>query len=209
MSKSASKLFTEEDPRPMEENDMNLPVEDEVKKETAPEETKELPVVNDDIQDIQVDAIKRKRFRINQDNNKIIELNTTDIGVSYRLTEAYERLNKIMDEVQKKLDTVPDDEDLNDEQFKTVAESLKELNDNMCKEIDYIFDEAVSDKFRDGGSMYDPINGMFRYEYILDTITGLYENDLNREFTKMRHRVNERTAKYARGKSPTKKYAKH
>jgi hypothetical protein len=115
-----------------------------------------------------------------------------------------------MDEVKKKLDPIPEDGDMDEGQFKTVSESLKELNDGMCREIDYIFDAPVSDKFTDGGSMYDPINGMFRYEYILDTITALYENDLNREFTKMRHRINTRTAKYtAPGKSPTKKYAKH
>ena len=76
-------------------------------------ENKELPeVINnapeDDIQDIRIEGAKRKKFRINGDNNKILELNTNDIGVSYRLTEAYSRLNKLMDKVQDALKDIPD-----------------------------------------------------------------------------------------------------
>ena len=170
-------------------------------------ENKELPeVINnapeDDIQDIRIEGAKRKKFRINGDNNKILELNTNDIGVSYRLTEAYSRLNKLMDKVQDALKDIPDSDDIEDENYITVTGSLKELNDAMCREVDFIFDAPVSKVCLDGMSMYTPSNGMFMYEHIIDAITSLYESDLNNEFTLMRQRVAERTKRYT---SATKK----
>lgn len=156
----------------------------------------------DDIQDIKIEGAKRKRFRINGDNNKILELNTNDIGVSYRLTEAYKRLNDLMEKVQATLENVPDAENLDDENYQTVTNGLKELNDAMCKEVDFIFDAPVSSICLDGLSMYAPSNGMFMYEHIIDSITELYETDLNHEFTLMRQRVSERTKRYT---SATKK----
>lgn len=41
--------------------------------------------IQDDIIDVEIKPIKRKRFRLNGDNNKIIELNTSDLNISVRL----------------------------------------------------------------------------------------------------------------------------
>lgn len=166
------------------------------------------PVTNDEVQDIVIEGAKRKKFRINGDNNKILELNTNDMGVSYRLTEAYKRLNELMSSVQETLKDLPDDGELDEEGYDKVVSGLKELNDGMCREIDFIFDAPVAEMCADGGSMYDPSNGMFRYEHIIDKITSLYETSLNHEFTLMRQRANNRASKYTvkTPKKATKKY---
>lgn len=190
MAKSTSKLFKEEEPKEMQKDALNLPEEKKI-----PEE----PV--DDIQDINLSAIKKKRFRINGDSSKILELNTSDLGISSRLSSAYERLTKNMEEVGEILSGLPDDEsELTDEKEEIIQEKLQEIDAKMKKEMDYIFDAPVSKICCDGGSMYDPFEGMFRFEHIIDALTKLYETNLNSEFSKMKRRVSAKTSKY------TKKY---
>lgn len=207
MSKSTSKLFQSEEPTEMKEDAMNLPeeVKEEVKEETIPEEQTEVvstpPVSTNDIQDIDLSPIKKKRFRINGDSSKILELNTSDLSIVTRMSSAYDRLVKHMEEVGKILSALPEDnEELTDGKDKEILAQLDNIDAEMKKELDYIFDAPVSEVCGDGGSMYDPFDGMFRYEHIIDALTKLYENNLNSEFTAMRRRVNTKTSKY------TKKY---
>lgn len=184
MAKSTSKLFKDEIPAEMKEDALNLPAEAEV------------PVENtDDIQDIDLSATKKKRFRINGDNAKILELNTSDLNIATRLSKSYEKLTNYMDEVGVALQDVTDDE-LTEEQQKAVEEQLVKIDNKMKEEMDYIFDAPVSKVCCDGGSMYDPFEGMFRFEHIIDALTKLYENNLNAEFSKMKRRVSAKTAKY-------------
>lgn len=144
------------------------------------------PAVTDDVIDIDIAAIKRTRFRINGDNSKIIELNLSDMNIGNRLEQAYNTLNTLMDEVVK---TIP--EDVEDETSRQAAlEALDKLNVLMEEQVDYIFDYPVSKIFEDGGTMWDPEGGMFRYEHIIDRLAKLYENKLSAEFTAMRNRLN-------------------
>lgn len=210
MAKSTSKLISE--------SEVSVSANDIVKsnrrvKEVESQETDNQSVVttntSDAIQDVHIEGIKKKKFRINGDNNKILELDTNDIGVSYRLQEAYERLNHLMDKVQKELEPVPEDGEMEDEsQYNLIVENLKSIDDAMRKEIDYIFDAPVSEVCADGGSMYAPSNGMFRYEHIIDAITELYETSLNHEFTVLRQRVANRVDGYVKKpRKATKKYS--
>ena len=195
MAKSTSKLFQSEEPKPMKEEAMNLP-------EEKVEETKKVEEKADDIVDLDISAIKKKRFRINGDPNKILELNTSDLNISTRLSASYEKLTKHMEEVGKILAEVPDGDDgeLPAEKESLLLDKLHEIDKKMREEMDFIFDAPVSEVCSDGGSMYDPFEGMFRFEHIIDALSKLYENNLNSEFNKVRKRVNAKTSKY------TKKY---
>ncbi len=188
MAKSTSKLFKEEEKK--------LP------KETVNEKVVNMSAPADDIQDIDISAIKKKRFRINGDNSKILELNTSDLNISSRLETSYNKLQKHMEEVGELLaKSVPDDEaELTEEQENTIDAQLKAIDELMREEIDYIFDAPVSEVCADGGSMYDPFEGAFRFEHIIEAIAKLYETNLSNEFAKMKKRVSARTSKY------TKKY---
>lgn len=204
MSKSTSKLFKDEIETPMKEDAMNLPeTEENVTENETEEKVVDMSAPADGIMDIDLSATKKKRFRINGDNNKILELNTSDLSIATRLSKSYEKLNKYMDEVGKALQGVPDEtseESLSEEQQKFVEDQLSAIDAKMREEMDYIFDAPVSDVCADEGSMYDPFNGMFRFEHIIDALTKLYENNLNSEFMKMKRRVAQKTSKY------TKKY---
>ena len=204
MAKSTSKLFENETPTEMQEDAMNLPEEMKENEEAANaivDLAKRSEAPADDIQDIDISAIKKKRFRINGDNNKILELNTSDLNIATRMETAYNRLVALMDDVGKVLSSLPEeDAELSESKEFEINNQLKKIDAEMRQELDYIFDAPVSEVCSDGGSMYDPFDGMFRFEHIMDAISKLYETNINSEFNAMRKRVSAKTSKY------TKKY---
>jgi hypothetical protein len=185
--KSTSKLFEDEVKTEVTEREMNAPVE----------ETK---ATEEDIQDIDLSVIKKRKFRINQDNSKILELNVSDMRIATRLKEAYPRLNKLMDEVADKFNSIPDDDgdEINEDILNQVADAVDEIDNKMRDEINYIFDAPVSEVCGTDGSMWDPIDGSFRYEHIIDKLAKLYENNLDKEFMSMKRRVETKTGKYVK-----------
>lgn len=208
MAKSTSKLFKDEAPKKMKEDDMNIPVEEkaveEKKVKLTTSSTIDIPSAPeapaDDIQDVDISAIKKKKFRINGDNKKILELNVSDMNVASRMATAYDRLQKHMEKVTKILSDIPEDGNVSVEQENEIETQLKSVDAKMREEVDYIFQAPVSDICGDGGSMYDPFEGAFRFEHIIEAISKLYENNLENEFAKMKKRVSTKTSKY------TKKY---
>lgn len=150
---------------------------------------KEIETTTDsDIIDIEIKESPKKKFRVNGDNSKILELNTSDLNIMSRLQIGYERLQKLMQEFT----STPNDDN--------VLESFAKIDKAMREQLDFIFDSNVSELCGSGGSMYDPYNGMFRYEHILDTLTKLYANNLNDEYKKIKKRLSKHTDKYTKGK---------
>ena len=139
----------------------------------------------DKVIDLQLDGVERQRFRINGDPNSIIELNLSDLGIIERLEKGIKKLEEQM-LVISELST--DDENL--------SEKLKKADGIMRDAVDYIFDYPVSAVCARGGTMYDPKNGKFRYEIILDGLTKLYNDNLNEEFKKLQSRIKKHTEKY-------------
>lgn len=155
--------------------------------------------VDKDIVDVDLSVIKKKKFRINGDNTKILELNVSDMGILSRLDEAYPKLISLQDKVAELAEmSSADGEDR--ELLASTASKLTEIDGEMRKILDFIFDSNVSEICGSEGSMYDPIEGTFRYEHIISTLTKLYENNLNSEFKKMKDRVNKHTAKYTKSR---------
>ena len=141
--------------------------------------------IQDDIIDVEIKPIKRKKFRLNGDNNKIIELNTSDLNISVRLEKGWEELQKLANSVA--------DVDTDEEDFSTL---LQECGGGGGGGGNYIFDAKVADKASDGGTMYDPYGGVLRYEHILDTLLSLYTTNINKEFSAIKRRVRKHTDKY-------------
>ena len=153
-------------------------------------------VADENIIDIDLSAIKKQKFRINGDNNKILELNTSDMGILARLEEAYPKLMTLQDKVASLADTDLEAED--DVLLSSTANKLTDIDRDMRDTLDFIFQSNVSEICGSEGSMYDPIDGVFRYEYIIETLTKLYENNLESEFSKMKSRIDKHTSKYTK-----------
>ena len=137
--------------------------------------------------DISLDTATKQRFRINGDNDAIIELNVSDFGIIERLEKGLTDLDKHM----KTISNIPDSmED------KEISVKLKEVDKHMRECVDYIFDYPVSAVCAKGGTMYDPKGGKFRYEAIIDGLLQLYTDNINHEAKLIEARVKKHTDKY-------------
>lgn len=142
---------------------------------------------NNSVVDISLDVTKRTRFRINGDNDSIIELNLSDLGILNRLKEGMYKLQEEM----AKLAELPDDLD-------NLSEAMKKIDEKMREYVDYIFDYPVSDVCAKYGTMYDPKNGKFRYETIIEGLVKLYTDNINDEYHNIEARLKKHTDKYTK-----------
>ena len=151
---------------------------------------KEEELMNKDVVDIEFKEIQKKRFRLDRDNNRVIELNTSDITVLGRLEEIYPKMLKFVEEAQKKMGDDPNNDN--------VMEAFAYINQSMKDLLNYAFDSDIADKACPDGSLFDPINGKFRFEYIMEKLVGLYDTNFTKEFELMQKRVDKHTSKYTK-----------
>ncbi len=151
---------------------------------------------NNNVIDIDLSALRKKRIRIDGDDNKIIEINVSDMGVINRLQEAYDRLISLantynLQEEESKAEADDDDFDVG----KTV-ETLRILDKEMRELVDFVFQANVSEVCASDGTMADPVNGQFRFEYIIEKFLAVYDKNFTEEFKKMSKNVKKHTNKY-------------
>lgn len=153
-----------------------------------------------DVTDISLSIVRKKRFRIDGDDSRILELNTSDLNILARLKETYPKLVALAEDAFKNLpevnSTSEDYDFATDEATTTLVTALADADKKMRELIDYIFDSNVSELCAPSGSMYDPINGAFRFEHIINTLSALYEADISSEMGKVARRVKKHTDKY-------------
>ena len=149
-------------------------------------------LVNDEkVIDISIPEVEKTRFRVNGDNDKILELNTSDPNVLTRLNKGYKELVKLTDKVAS-LKYNENEDNASDK----LADALEDLDNQMKAQLDYIFDAEVGKVLAGNSSMYSIRDGKFRFETVIETLGNLYENSFNKEFEAMRKRVTKHTSKY-------------
>ena len=148
--------------------------------------------------DISLAATRKKRFRIDGDNNRYLELDTSDMGIITRLDNLYPKLQKLaQDAAIKQIDK---EEAEGAKALSKISNALIKIDAQMRQIVDDIFQSDVSAKCAPGGTMFDPFNGEFRYEHIIDVVGSLYKENIKKEFKKMANNMSKRTAKYTKGK---------
>lgn len=157
--------------------------------------------MKDDTTPIASDVIQlsqRKTFRIDGDYDRQLSLDISDINVIVRLEEAYPKMKQAANDAADKIAGLSESSDEN--ALSDMAKVLKGIDKDMRAQIDYVFDSNVSEVCAPTGTMYDPYNGQFRFEHIIDVLSGLYATNLSKEFAKMKANVNKHTAKYTKRK---------
>ena len=144
---------------------------------------------NDKIIDVDVSVTRNKRFRIDGDDDRIIELNTSDMTILNRINDADKKLRELADYATF------DVEDTAENQEEAITKLIN-TDKQMREIIDYLFNSKVADICAPNGSMYDPFNGKYRFEHILETLFALYEKNINDEYKKMKKNVEKHTNKY-------------
>lgn len=158
---------------------------------------------NSDVIDIQIGGIKKKRFRIDKDDSKIIELDTTDINLVKRFEESIPIITQIMEE-RENLGDIPEvDKNSSTEEameiVNKITSALDKMEQKLRKQIDYIFDSNICEIICGNSSIFTPVDGSLRYERIILALIPLYENGLNEEAEKVQERLKKSTDKYTRG----------
>jgi hypothetical protein len=151
----------------------------------------------DNLIDINIGGIEKKRFRINGDDNKILELNTSDLNIASRFSEAYPALIECEKQVTELQESANEDTDELGS-ISMFSEKLKGIDTKMKELMDFIFDSNVSEICAGNGSMYDPLDGYMRYEVIIDRLSDLYTDNLGKEMKKVQNRMKAHTAKYTK-----------
>ena len=144
---------------------------------------------NDKIIDVDLSVTRNKRFRIDGDDDRIIELNTSDMTILNRINDADKKLRELADYATF------DVEDTAENQEEAITKLIN-TDKQMREIIDYLFNSKVADICAPNGSMYDPFNGKYRFEHILETLFALYEKNINDEYKKMKKNVEKHTNKY-------------
>ncbi len=161
---------------------------------TGTEVTNNGPINESDIIDIELKEIRKKRFRLDRDNNRIIELNTSDFTIIKRLEESYPKLMSFVSEAQKEVGKAESEEEVT----KTAMEQLTIIDVKMRELIDYIFDSEVASKAAPEGSMYDLFNGKFRFEYVIEKLLDLYDENFTKEYNALKKNISKHTSKYTK-----------
>lgn len=146
---------------------------------------------NSNVIDLDLSVLRKQRIRIDGDDNRIVELNLSDMGIMERLKTSYDKLNELS--VKYHIE-----EEVDEDNTDKVIEKLQEIDKDMRDLINYIFDSDISDIVAPSGTMADPINGKFRYEHIIEKFISLYDTSFESEFKKMSKGVQKHTNKYTR-----------
>ena len=151
---------------------------------------------NNNYIDINLSATNKKRIRVDGDDNRILELNTSDMNILSRLRDGYPKLTALT----SKMATIGEIEESEDIQKNIIntANFIDEVDKEMRDILDFIFDSNVSELCAPSGSMYDMFNGQYRFEIIIETLLKLYEDNINAEYKKMTKRVQKHTDKYVK-----------
>lgn len=146
--------------------------------------------------DIDLSATARRKFRINGDNTKLVELDPSDLSIITRIEAADREFEKCV----KELEELAGSSTETDEEINELGRKFKNIDNRMRKILDNVFQSNVSEVCAPTGSMYDPINGKFRYEYILEALMNFYQTNIQNEYRKMKVNVAKKTSKYTGSK---------
>lgn len=152
-----------------------------------------------DIIDLDLSVTAKKAIRFDKDDNRIVYINTSDMGIIKRFEDAIEKLNTLQKEslsvLSNEIESATEEESAH-----LIAETLEDIDAKMRTLIDEIFDAPVSAVAAPSGTMYDPFNGTWRYEYIIECIILHCTENLVEEFKKMDQKLKKHTQKYTKGK---------
>lgn len=154
--------------------------------------------------DIDLSDIQKQPFRINGNNDQILELNISDMGIVNRVAETLPKLKSLAEEAadlkasEIEMETDSELPSESDEFLLEIGKKINELDDRLRDYIDYIFDSNVSEVCAPSGTMFDLFKGKFRYEYLLDKLTKLYTDNIQSEYDKVRQRMAMHTDKYVK-----------
>lgn len=137
-------------------------------------------------------GIRTKTFTIDDDPNRVIELDPSDMGVIGRLDEAIPKIDAIMKEF------VDAGKELAGNGGTGFGTALKELDARMREVVNTVFDYDVCTVCVPKGTLLDVVSDSdkFKFEVIIESLSNVYEDTIIGDLTRVQNRMNEHTKKY-------------
>ena len=102
-----------------------------------------------------------KEFSINNDPERTIRFNPSDVAIVERLHKASEALEKL----------VTENAELSAETSEDAAKAIERLDTAIKEQVDYIFNQPVSNKVFGNQSPMAPVGGKMLFERFLEAAT--------------------------------------
>jgi len=154
---------------------------------------------------LDLSSTKKKKVRVNGDENSVFYINTSDFGIYGRMNDGVKKLYELFVGMKTKINDVANSEDVDEEDENStevfdgkLIDVMKDTDAEMRSIIDCIFDAPVSDICAPDGYMFDVFEGQLRFEYVISAIAKLYETNLNAEFYKLKSRLNQKLPSYVK-----------
>ena len=145
------------------------------------------------IQNINIDVGSRKRFTIDGDENRILELNTNDMGIFSRLDDFDQNVTAAFKEFD---DFQSQEIEKDDWNVVKLGEALKKLDTTIREQFDRLYDTNFSEVVVPHGTMIDLINGEFRFQKLNDVFSTIYEKQFSKELKAQNEKIKKHTEKY-------------
>lgn len=133
----------------------------------------------------------RTKVCINNDPNKVIELNLGDMNVLTRYKNSEVKIQNIANSFSTMNNNVADEDVINN-----TAKLVSDLDTQLREIVNYIFDYDVCTVLAGNGSMVDICNGELRFVKILNALLVLYGKNLTDTTSKVAPDVEQAVSKY-------------
>ena len=144
--------------------------------------------------DISLSEVGKKPIRFDNDDNRVVYINISDVGVIGRISDSLPNIENILADVFT-VDLTEAETDA--EKTANVLSEVFANGDKQIRElIDNIFNAPVSDAACNEGNMLDIFNGSYRFEYILTALMNVYEDNISKEYSTMASKISKHTDKY-------------
>lgn len=127
-----------------------------------------------------------KRFTINGDENKVIYINISDLGISKRAKQAEKELAQIAEECSNISESLSIDESI---------DLIDKLDTKVKKIIDYILNTNASETVFGVTNCLSMCDGQPLFQNFLDAILPEIEKGTQTEINKSRKNINKYTSK--------------
>lgn len=154
---------------------------------------------------LDLSATKGTKIQVDGNPDNSFTLNLSDLSIYNRMQDGIQQLYDTFNELKTKMgetaETEPAD-DASDDDISKFLDVMKEMDAKMRATMDYIFSAPVSEVCAPEGKgyMFDVINGELRFEIIINALTKLYENNINKEYYALKSRIDRKLPDYAKRK---------
>lgn len=122
-----------------------------------------------------------KSFAINNDENRVIKFNPSDMSILHRVEETLTNVEKEMKKYA-------------DKEFDGKTE--KKMSEFICSQIDYIFNSKVSSIVFNGTSPLSTVKGVPYYVRFIEAVKPIIEQEILNERKASEEKIKKYTEKY-------------